>query len=171
MAEQITINEGACGLVAPGSQIAISVVEESVHLLVAESSVQVAFHEERLEVSTTAALWGPIWPFGGNPTRVLSIPRELATDLDSVRMPSLYRVVKWLLLLEDAGREFAITSEIKAFWRNGHVLFTEYGIIGDTDRLRYEIDVVAEGDTVRLVMTSHYDGMLDARILRLGILN
>ncbi|MBF0186274.1 MAG: hypothetical protein HQM06_18055 [Magnetococcales bacterium] len=112
---------------------------------------------------------GTSWPFGANPLRVEGVAKGVATLIDQVAMPSQYRVVQWLLLLADDSRGLAVSSTVQGMHRGGGVDFTEYAILGDSGSIPYELEMVVDGDTVKLMVTSSYDGTLTLRATKVGI--
>ncbi len=151
--------------------IRISLVKESIRVPVVDEQINVVVHEERFDFSTPPVLATSGWPFGLNPVRVDGLQRGVATVVDHVAMPSFFRVVRWMLLLSDDSHDLAVTSTVQCMRRGGDVLFTEFAILGDYGTIPYELDVVADGDKVKLVVTSRYDGELTARASKIGIFN
>lgn len=149
--------------------VRVSVVRESIQIPIRDEQVRCVIHEERLDFSTPPVLATSGWPFGLNPTRVDGVQQGVATVVDHVSMPSFYRVVRWMLLLSDDDNDLAVTSTIQCLRRGDDVIFSEYAILGDYGILPYDLDVVVDGDKVKLVVTSGYAGQLTARTTKIGI--
>lgn len=143
---------------------------EPIHVSFREERVQVTVTEERLEFSSPLLLASPPGAaFGSASNRVDRIPQGVPTTLDRVAVPATSLAVKWLLFLADRETGLALSSEINALRRGGQVWFTEYAVLGDSSLLLYDLDVSDDGDSLRLVLTSRHDGLLDARTARIGV--
>ncbi|MBF0401929.1 MAG: hypothetical protein HQL90_14330 [Magnetococcales bacterium] len=151
--------------------IRVSLVKESIHVPLVDDQLMVAIHDERFDFSSPPVLASSGWPFGLNPVRVDGLQKGVATVVDYVVMPSFFRVVRWMLLLTDDSNDLAVTSTVQCLRRGGDVLFTEFAILGDYGVIPYELDVVVDGDKVKLVVTSGYDGVVTARTSKIGIFN
>ncbi|MBF0437445.1 MAG: hypothetical protein HQL77_19070 [Magnetococcales bacterium] len=141
--------------------------QQNIAVSVGEQPVEVIVSDEVLNFSLPILSTG--WPFGENPKRGGILLPGVPTMVDRVNMPGKYRVVKWLLLLSDEANGLGVSSEINAFVRGGSIEFAEYAIIGDADSITYAIDFVADGDFVKLVIISQYDGVLDVKTVKIGI--
>lgn len=151
--------------------IRVSLVQESIRVPIVDEQTSVAIREERFDFSAPPVLSTSGWPFGDNPTRVDGLQKGVATVVDYVVMPSFYRVVRWMLLLSDDSNDLAVTSTIQCMRRGDGVVYTEYAILGDYGILPYDLDVVIDGDKVKLVVISEYDGEITARTSKIGIFN
>lgn len=141
--------------------------QQNITVSVGEQPVDVVISDENLNFSVPILSVG--WPFGENPKRVVGLVQNTPTVVDRVAMPGKYRVVKWLLLLSDDSNDMGVSSEINAFMKGGQVEFTEFSILGDADSIQYEIDFVVNGNDVQLLVTSHYTGLLDTRVVKIGV--
>ena len=141
--------------------------QQSIAVTVGEQPVEVIVSDEVLNFTLPILSTG--WPFGENPKRGGILAQGIPTLVDRVAMPGKYRVVKWLLLLSDEANGLGVSSEINAFMKEGAIEFTEFAIIGDADAIRYEIDLVPDGNEVRLMVTSHHEGVLEARSMKIGL--
>lgn len=175
MADQsLTIMEGdqPINVSFKDDKIYLSVVKEILKSPSDGGAIHLAIKEERLDVSSPLVLAVPGWPFGPNPNRITELQKDVDTVVDEVVMPSYYRVVKWLFLISDEFNNVSVTSEIKAMRRGNDVYYIEYGIIGDSGMIPYEIDVVVENEKIQLIITSSYDGgELTIRTSKIGIFN
>jgi len=151
--------------------IRVALVQESIRVPLVDEQVNVVLHEERFDFSSPPVLATSGWPFGLNPVRVDGLQKGIATVIDYVVMPSFFRVVRWMLLLSDDSHDLAVTSTIQCMRRGNDVMFTEFSILGDYGTIPYDLDVVVDGDKVKLVVTSGYDGELTARTSKIGIFN
>ncbi|MBF0190219.1 MAG: hypothetical protein HQL99_03595 [Magnetococcales bacterium] len=151
-------------------KINVTVGEQPIVVTVGDQQLNVAVTDEWLQCSSPVVLQATGgWPFGENPRRVDGIARDIPTVVDQVAMPRQYRQVKWLLTISDPVNGLGVGSEINVFTRGGSIAFTEYAITGDADIIVYEIAFVADGDEVRMVFTSLYDGLLDVSSMKIGI--
>lgn len=139
-----------------------------IRVTVGQQPIQVTVKEESIRVTSPVGLSGG-WPFGENPKRMAGIVQNIPTVVDRVEMPGNYRVVKWLLLLADDANGLGVSSEINAFLRGGSIEFTEYAILGDVDVIGYDLDLVYDGHFVQLLVTSRYNGTLEAKTVKIGI--
>lgn len=151
--------------------IRVALVQESIRVPLVDEQVNVVLHEERFDFSSPPVPATSGWPFGLNPVRVDGLQKGIATVIDYVVMPSFFRVVRWMLLLSDDSHDLAVTSTIQCMRRGNDVMFTEFSILGDYGTIPYDLDVVVDGDKVKLVVTSGYDGELTARTSKIGIFN
>ena len=149
--------------------IRVSVVKESIRVPIVDEQINLSVTEERFDFSTPPVLASSDWPFGPNPVRIDGLQQGVATVVDQVAMPSLYRVVRWMLFLSDDSNALAVTSTVQAIRRGDDVMFTEYAILGDYGIIPYDLDVVVDGEKVKLVVISGYDGHLTARTTKIGI--
>ena len=152
--------------------IDVAIVKETIHPPVSDAGIKCVLHEERMDFSSPLVLAVPGWPFGPNPNKVEGLKKSIRTVVDVVSMPTYYKVVRWLFLVEDEINGVAIASEIKCMRRGNTVVYVEYAIIGDSGLIPYELDVIATGDQVQLIVTSGYDGgELTVRTSKIGIFN
>ena len=170
---EITVGGQPVNVAVGEEHIEIATVHETLLVSSDNGAIRLTIKEEKLDFSSPwileAAGGSGSWPFGSNPNRVDGISKDISTAVDRVTMPGHYRVVKWLLLLSDETTGVAVTSEIKAFRRGTEIWFTEYAILGDASIIPYDLDVAEDGDAVQLMVTSHYDGVLTARTMKIGI--
>ena len=151
-------------------QIHLAIVKETIRFPIDSDGIKVAIHEERLDVSSPLVLAIPGWPFGPNPNKTKGLKKGVPTVVDTVTMPSYYRVVQWLFLIEDEENHLAVTSTIKCILMGGNIHYLEYAIIGDSSILPYDLDAILEEDQVHLVITSGYEqGDLTVRTAKIGI--
>lgn len=151
-------------------QIHLAIVKETIRFPIDSDGIKVAIHEERLDVSSPLVLAIPGWPFGPNPNKTNGLKKGVATVVDTVTMPSYYRVAQWFFLIEDEESHLAVTSTIKCIVMNGNIHYLEYAVIGDSSLLPYDLDAILEGDKVHLIITSGYEqGDLTVRTSKIGI--
>lgn len=151
-------------------KLQMAIVKETIRFPVDAEGIHVAIHEERLEVSSPLVLAAPGWPFGPNPNKTGGLKKNEATVVDTVTMPTYYRVAQWLFLIEDEVNGLAVTSTIKCVLLGDNVHYLEYAVIGDSGMISYDLDANLEGDKVNLVVTSGYDGGdLTVRTSKIGI--
>ncbi len=168
---EITIGGQPVGVTFDEEHIEVAVTRETIQVPVDGGGIRFSIKEERLDFSSPLVLAAPGWPFGPNPNRVDGLARDAATVVDEVVMPAFYRVAKWLFLITDEANDLAVTSEIKCMRRGGDVYFMEYAVMGDAGLITYDLDAVAEGEKIKLIVTSKYDGALTVRTSKLGIFN
>lgn len=147
--------------------ITVIVGEQPVEVVTGHQEVDVVVSDDVLNLSVPILAAG--WPFGANPKRGGVIHQGVPTEVDRVTMPGKYRVVKWLLLLSDDANGLGVSSEINAFVKGGTIEFTEFAVIGDAELVRYEVDLILDGTEVRLMVTSDYDGVLEAKSMKIGL--
>ncbi|MBF0214558.1 MAG: hypothetical protein HQM00_13520 [Magnetococcales bacterium] len=141
--------------------------QQNIAVTVGEQPVEVIVSDEVLNFTLPILSTG--WPFGENPKRGGVLLPGVPTVVDRVAMPGKYRVVKWLLLISDEANGLGVSSEINAFMKGGLIEFTEFAVIGDADLVRYEVDLVVDGNEVRLMVTSGHDGVLEAKSMKIGL--
>lgn len=156
--------------IVPCDPIRVSIVKESIRLPIVDEQVNVAIREERFDFSTPPVLATSGWPFGPNPTKMNGLQKGVATVVDTVTMPSYYRVAQWLFLIEDETNELAVTSTIKCILCGENVHYVEFAIMGDSGLIDYELDARVDGNKVNLIISSDYDGGdLTVRTSKIGI--
>jgi len=166
------LNENQPVYVTPKEErIDVALTKETINVPVAEGNIQFSIKEERFNFSSPLVLAAPGWPFGPNPNKVEGLEKDVVTVVDSVTMPSFYRVAKWLFLISDDANDLAVTSEITCMLRGNDVYFIEYAIMGDTGFIQYDLDAVIDGSKIKLIVTSKYNGVLTVRTSKIGIYN
>lgn len=172
MSDSVTIAEGPQPIEISSLEehIDVAIIKETIHPPVGEEGINVTFHEERMDFSSPLVLATPGWPFGPNPNKVDGLKKGVEMVVDTVTMPTYYKVARWLFLAEDEINGLVTTSEIKCMRRGNTVTYIEYAIIGDSGLMPYDLDVVVEDNKVKLVVTSHYEGGdLTVRTSKIGI--
>lgn len=118
---------------------------------------------------TGEVVGGEGWPFGENPNTVDNIAKGIPTVLEQVEMPEGYRLLKWLLIVTDDQNELGACCEINAFFVGGKVQFSQFAIMGDDGSIFYDVEVVFNSGNAELLLTSWYDGLLSAKMMKLGV--
>lgn len=165
----ITYGQQPVQVAVKEDRIDVALARETIHVPVADGNIRFSIHEERFDFSSPLVLAVPGWPFGTNPNKVEGLLKDVVTEVDHATMPTYYRVVKWLFLIADDTNDLAVTSEITCMRRSDDVHFIEYAIIGDTGTIQYDLDAVVDGDRIRLLVTSKYNGVLTVRSSKIGI--
>lgn len=174
MSNSVTIQAGPqpIEVFTHDEHIHVAVVKETIQPAVDVAGVQCQLQEERLEFSSPLALAAPGWPFGPNPNKVSGLQHGVNMVVDSVVMPTYYRVARWLLLIEDESNGLAVSSELKCIRCGNTVHYIEYAIIGDSGLIPYQLDVEADGGRVNVLLKSDYEGgELTVRTVKIGIFN
>lgn len=179
----VTLKQEQLNVQPSDSQVKVALKQENINIHPSDPQINVTLNQERLSISPAAVLGVPTgcdcegggdgegWPFGANPLEVTGLTRNVATVVDSVAIPNVYRVVKWMFSLLDDTNSLEITSEVKCIRKGDMVTWMEFGIIGDSTEIEYDVGFVLNGANVDLVITSRYDGILTIRMLRIGIFN